>query len=51
MTQREHRQDAERELLNTATWIYSATGGAFDDCMDEAANLLADLSEGENDAS
>ena len=51
MTQREHRRLAANELLNTATWIYATTGDDFDDCMDEAANLLADLSEGENDAS
>jgi hypothetical protein len=47
MTQREHRRESERELLNTASWIYATTGQSFDDCINAAGELLAALSEGE----
>ena len=37
------------DLLNTAAWIYATTGADMDTCLNEAAELLASLSEGDLD--
>ena len=43
------RDEAQQDLLSTATWIYHGTGASMDQCLNDAADLLAALSEGAND--